>query len=173
MVASNTQVSSPLEMSDPTIDIVDLQSKLDMDRALIQRAVRTVLAGAAVEVATISVVIVDNQRIQQLNRQYLQHDYATDVLSFQLDDSNARLEGEVIISAEMAVQRAPDYGWSAHDELLLYLVHGLLHLVGYEDASNEQKTAMRRQEALMLGQLGVACPRNHGHQETANEGERL
>ena len=60
------------------------------------------------------------------------------------------LDGEVIVSTEMAVQMATEYHWSPRDELVLYLVHGVLHLIGYDDQNDEDKRRMRTRERAAL-----------------------
>ncbi len=60
------------------------------------------------------------------------------------------IEGEVIVSAEMALEMAAQYHWQGSDELCLYLVHGLLHLCGYDDLSPEEQIVMRRRERDIL-----------------------
>src|SRR5947209_17588936 len=90
--------------------------------------------------------------MHRLNRQYLQHDYPTDVLSFVLDqDARAKsLDGQIIVSSDYAAREAPRYGWTVDDELLLYVIHGTLHLVGHDDTTTEAKAAMRQAEARYL-----------------------
>jgi probable rRNA maturation factor len=145
-------------MSDIVVDIVDLYEVAWVDKSLLKRAVRIVLSDAGVAKATISIAIVDDAHITRLNRQFLQHDYATDVLSFALSEPQAPLEGEVIVSAETAQRMAARYGWEASAELLWYVIHGSLHLVGYDDVSAADQAEMRRREAEVLGQLGIALP---------------
>jgi probable rRNA maturation factor len=62
---------------------------------------------------------------------------------------------DIIFSAYTALTAAPRYGWSAGDELLLYVIHGALHLVGYDDQTPEAQAEMRRQEAAVLARLGL------------------
>jgi probable rRNA maturation factor len=107
--------------------------------------------------AQLSIAIVDDATIHELNRRYLEHDYPTDVLSFTLERDNEHLEGEVIASAETAARSAADYGWSADDELLLYVVHGTLHLVGHDDGTPDERAVMRRLERRYLASFGLQC----------------
>jgi probable rRNA maturation factor len=95
--------------------------------------------------------------MQELNRQYLEHDYPTDVLSFVLaEDAAAKsLDGEIIVSADYAAREADRYDWTAGDELLLYVIHGALHLVGHDDATPMGKQAMREAETKYLRQFGL------------------
>ena len=120
--------------------------------------------------------MVDNAAIRVLNRQHLDHDYETDVLSFLFDcteptqdepavqDSTVKnalverhlrgrgkqIDGEVIVSGEMAAQQADKFGWSPRDEVVLYVVHGLLHLLGYDDKNETETRLMRSRERAIL-----------------------
>ena len=138
-----------------TVPIADHQGHVKVDRRLLRRAVRRVLRMAGVSKAAISVAIVDDDTISRLNWKFLRHRGPADVLSFPLNDGEC-LEGEVIASAETAARCAPRYGWTAHDELLLYVVHGALHLVGHDDRTARQQAEMRRKEREVLEGLGIA-----------------
>jgi len=136
------------------VEINNRQSAHAIDEALLQRAVVTVLEGESVSSATISLAIVDDATIHQLNRRYLEHDYATDVLSFVLDWDGRHLDGEVIVSADTAARTCGDFAASFDEELTLYVVHGVLHLTGADDGDRSQRRQMRSQESRYLGQLG-------------------
>lgn len=136
------------------VEIANEQSKHACDADLIQQAVRVVLCGESVDSANVSVAIVDDAAIHALNRKYLQHDYPTDVLSFLLSAANEPLEGEVVVSADTAATQASQYAWEMMDELLLYVIHGTLHLVGYDDASEPERATMRSKERNYLAALG-------------------
>ena len=136
------------------IHVVNEQT-LPLDETPLRRAVRMILGDASIGEATVSVAIVDDPTIHQLNRQFLNHDEATDVLSFVLQREENRLEGEVVASAETAQRCAHRFGWSPADELLLYVIHGTLHLVGYDDQTPEQRAAMREQERAYLARFGL------------------
>jgi probable rRNA maturation factor len=135
------------------IHVSNRQSALRVDPTPIVAAVREVLADHQVVEGDISVAIVDDATIRELNRRHLDHDYATDVLSFLLDRTGERLEGEVIVSADRARAVSPRYGWADTRELLLYVIHGTLHLVGYRDETSADRQEMRRQERHYLRAL--------------------
>jgi probable rRNA maturation factor len=105
----------------------------------------------------VSIAIVDDPTIHRLNRQFLEHDYPTDVLSFALAEP-PQLEGEIVASIDTARREAVAAGWSPDDELLLYAVHGALHLVGHDDHDPGDAAAMRTAERSVLARLGVAVP---------------
>ena len=140
------------------IDVANRQTVLEVDQLQIVQAVRMILRDAALKRAEISVAVVDDTTIHALNRQYLEHDCATDVLSFVLERGGDLLEGEVIVSAETAASRAPEFGWPPGEELLLYVIHGTLHLVGYDDGSSDDRATMRSRERDCLVRLGIEPP---------------
>lgn len=136
-----------------TVDVAN-QSQHPVDAETFQRSVELVLLGEDIQAANISVAVVADEEMQALNRRYLAHDYPTDVLSFPLSPSQETLEGEVIVSADTAARLAGRYGWSMREELLLYLIHGTLHLVGYDDATSAGRERMRERERHYLKLLG-------------------
>lgn len=157
------------------LEIANQQTTLALDRRRLRRAVEGVLRGAAIAEARISLAVVDDPTIHALNRQYLRHDYATDVLSFVLERSDGHLEGEVIVSADTAQRDARTFGWTPADELLLYVIHGMLHLVGYVDDTSRRQAEMRDKEREHLARFGLeprydlkASP--HGKASTSKPG---
>jgi probable rRNA maturation factor len=140
------------------IEINNQQNRLAIDIDRLTRAVEMVLSDEGVEAAAINVAIVDDPTIHDLNRRFLDHDEPTDVLSFVLDDDAGRLEGDVIASADTAIRTAAHLQWPAADELLLYAIHGTLHLVGYDDLDSESRREMRERERHCLAQFGLQSP---------------
>lgn len=132
------------------VALADEQSALVVDRQALVDAVRTVLAGEDIASAQISVAIVDDATIHAVNREFLAHDYATDVLSFVLSEPEEPLEGEIVASAETALATARRLGVDPARELLLYVVHGALHLAGYDDVNPASRAVMRRRESYYL-----------------------
>ncbi|NUQ65521.1 MAG: rRNA maturation RNase YbeY [Pirellulales bacterium] len=137
------------------VEIANEQSVLLVDEDRLRRAVRIALDETPVRRAAISLAVVDDPTIHRLNRRYLDHDYPTDVLSFVLDRTADSLDGEVIVSSDTAVASAAQFGWSADDELLLYVIHGVLHLAGYDDILPEQRGKMRNRERACLARFGL------------------
>jgi probable rRNA maturation factor len=137
------------------IEVSNRQPLLKFDARRLERAVEVILTEARIVEAEVSIAVVDDSAIHELNRQYLAHDHPTDVLSFVFERKGARLEGELIVSAETAVRSATALGWPAEDELLLYVIHGTLHLVGYDDTMPERADLMRQQESRVLAQFGL------------------
>lgn len=135
---------------EPAITVTNQQDLLPVDAERLRAAAERILADAGRTAGSLSVAVVDDATIRPINAEFLGHDYATDVLSFSLEDDGRRLEGEVIVSAETAIANAADYGSRPGEELLLYVVHGVLHLVGYNDKTEADAAEMRRAEARYL-----------------------
>jgi probable rRNA maturation factor len=137
------------------VEVVHQQSCVALPDELVARAVRLALPDREGEV---SVAIVDDQQIRQLNSRYLGHDDPTDVLSFALEAREGYIEGEIVCSAQTAQSAAAQWGWPAEHELLWYVVHGALHLAGYDDQTSEGRQAMRGREQEILAALGLPPP---------------
>jgi probable rRNA maturation factor len=129
-------------------------SAIPVDEQRLRQAVTSIVDESEFDSAAVSVAVVDDATLHDLNRRFLNHDYPTDVLSFVLENADGHLEGEVIVSADMAAAIALEVGWPNEAELLLYVIHGTLHLVGYEDQSPSQAAKMRTAEARCLARFG-------------------
>ena len=127
-----------------------------LDFAALKAAALAVLEGEGVREAAVTLAVVDDAHIHRLNKQFLQHDEPTDVLTFPYSDANAKtLEGEVAIGYEVAKEYAADRGHDANLELLLYVIHGCLHLCGYDDTDDDSSAEMRTKEREYLKKLGL------------------
>lgn len=141
-----------------TIKIADEQQRLTPDQARLRAAIESVLRGEGIAEADISLALVDDPQIHELNRRFLDHDEPTDVLSFALEQRSGYVEGEIVVSADTAAARAVQFNWPPADELLLYVVHGTLHLAGYDDKTPKLRSEMRRRERHYLGEFGLNPP---------------
>jgi len=132
------------------VEVADEQTALVVDHQALIDTISAVLAGEGIAAAQISVAIVDDATIHAVNREFLAHDYATDVLSFVLNVPDEPLEGEIVASAETALATARQLGEDSAQELLLYVIHGALHLAGYDDVDRTSRAAMRQRERYYL-----------------------
>jgi len=140
---------------------------LDAD-ASIKAGKKTALTGAAKKTLSsalkalgrsgveLSVLLTDDAGIRELNRTYRGKDRSTDVLSFPQDDPV--LLGDIVVSVEKAAAQAGDYGATLDEELRRLLVHGLLHLLGYDHVNGGSQAAkMKRKEEELLGLINGAA----------------
>jgi probable rRNA maturation factor len=110
--------------------------------------------------AEISIVLMDDERIQELNREYRKADRPTDVLAFsQLEGEPAKAPedrvalGDVVVSIDTAERQAAEQGHALENELDLLIIHGVLHLLGYDDETEADAAEMRRHEKRILDEL--------------------
>ncbi len=132
------------------VDISDTQGHLQVDDRSIERLVKLVLDAENRRRASISIALVDDKTIHALNRAHLSHDWPTDVISFPLSAPGADLAGELVVSVETACATARELGIEPTAELSLYVIHGLLHLCGYDDHTEVDIARMRQREEELL-----------------------
>ncbi|MHC4941426.1 MAG: rRNA maturation RNase YbeY [Planctomycetota bacterium] len=135
------------------IEIHNLQTHLQADLKLIERAVAMT---ADRNDPDISIAVVDDEAIQRVNAEYLGSDRATDVIAFNYEEEERAepLSGEVIVSAETAKRVAEMERRDPGAELILYIVHGVLHLKGFDDKTPEEAAAMWRLQNDLMQRLG-------------------
>ena len=137
------------------IEVSNLQSHVPEMTQRIVAALEYVLAEEGVSAYRLSVALVDDDRIRELNRRFLGRDETTDVLSFPLpDETDAALAGEIVASAERAQAVATARGSDAVGELVLYAVHGCLHLLDYDDRASAEARRMHGRASEILTALG-------------------
>lgn len=122
----------------------------------LQKAVRWAMEREGLPKGTLVIRVTDDRTIQDLNRRYLGHDYPTDVLTFNYtfgEMPRSGVLGEVVISWETACRQAEEYGHDSITEVLLLAIHGVLHLAGWDDATEEQRTAMQERAEDLLAAL--------------------
>ena len=139
------------------IELVDEQTALKIDFERMKRVVTKIFTDAGYDRVTLEIAVVESAPMHEMNVQFLGHDYPTDVLAFPLEDDAARgrFVGNIVVCSDVAIDLAKDYNWSAEDELLLYVTHGALHLVGYDDHAPEDAPIMHAKEREYLAYVGV------------------
>ena len=154
------------------IDVVDRTEASAAGTQRLAEVAGCVLRDEGVAYAEVSVAVVDDAEMSRLHADFLQIDGPTDVLTFPLDGDSLeswsgpidarrgagrRICGEVVIGGDTAVRVAGELGSLPSEELVLYLVHGILHLCGYDDLDDLQRLQMRRREAELLELLEVSA----------------
>lgn len=101
----------------------------------------------------LSIILVDDKKIRELNRRFLQSDRPTDVMAFPLEDEDTGVWGEVYVNGDLAREQASIYGVSFEEELARLIVHGVLHLLGYDDGDENSREEMREREDHYLARV--------------------
>ncbi len=117
---------------------------------LFRDSIGVVLKREGKKQAAITVILVSDAAIRRLNKEFLRHDYATDILTFPLDDSG--IEAEFYISVDTARLQAREYRVSIREELARLAIHGTLHLCGYDDATEILRNEMKIKEDRYLAE---------------------
>ena len=148
-------MAKPTKRGGPKVAICSTQRAMRVPRKAIAELVTRVAEAEGCCVADADVAVVDAARMAELNRRYLRHAGATDVLSFDLSEApTAGLSVQIIVCGDVAVAEAAARGIPARDELLLYVIHGLLHVMGYEDQSVRGAARMRARQDELLAEFG-------------------
>lgn len=132
-------------------------------KAALQKAVKVAIPEKSIE---ISIVVSDDDFIQKLNKQFRGIDRPTDVLSFPSDEidpeTNTRYLGDIIISLPRAASQATEANHSVIDELSMLAIHGVLHLLGFDHQTKEDKIAMWGKQDHYLQTLGISMDKFSG-----------
>lgn len=131
--------------------IENQQKKVKLDLRRIRRAVHKLKKALKCADQEISLLFVDNEQIREMNRQYLNRDHATNVISFPLKEGayghiNPQVLGDIVISVERAFQDAAAGDLSLDDEIDFLVIHGLLHLLGYNHEGGNEDEAKKMKE---------------------------
>ncbi len=106
------------------------------------------------KLASINYIFCSDKRLLEINRQFLQHDYYTDIITFDLSETDA-IQAEIYISIDRVKDNAKTEGVSFKSELHRVIFHGALHLCGYKDKSKVESNKMREKEGLYLKKYGI------------------
>ena len=126
---------------------------LDNER-VISRWISNVIASEGKKEGEINYIFCDDEYLLQLNQEHLQHDYYTDIISFDYTIGN-EISGDMFISIERVKENAVDFNVAFEDELRRVLVHGVLHYCGYKDKTEEDELVMRSKEDEKLAMFHV------------------
>ena len=127
-----------------------------LDKNNCRAALLEVSRRAGWQQAEFSIAVVGDAEMTRIHTEYLQDETTTDVMSFMLDERWERIEGELIVNGELAARVASAIGWQTEDELLWYIVHGGLHLAGWQDETPAQRQAMFLEQARILQAVGYS-----------------
>lgn len=147
----NEEIDEKNENEKYLINIFNSSNRSKLPIKKVSQYLENVLSGESISNAVINVIYVDNDEILRLNQSYLSHDYFTDVITFSLLEDEEGIDGEVYICVDVAEEQAKTYNVSLSNELFRLAIHGTLHLCGYDDDNEENKSKMRELENLYLG----------------------
>jgi probable rRNA maturation factor len=139
----------------PTIRFHFLEKISLKDRQILKNTLTTLFKKEGKKLAELQYIFVSDDRLLEINRQFLQHDYYTDIITFPLSAPNKPITAEIYISADRVRQNARQFGNTVKQELLRVIFHGALHLCGYGDKTSREEKKMRQMEEKYLAFLSV------------------
>ncbi|HSO13623.1 MAG TPA: rRNA maturation RNase YbeY [Anaerolineales bacterium] len=140
--------------------MINIESEVSFPKKLLERAVENALNNQSASLdSELTIVLTDDSKIKELNRDYLEIDAPTDVLSFPASETDpetgAHYIGDIIISLPYAAKSAEKAGHPLESEVQLLVVHGVLHLLGYDHAEADEKARMWKAQSEILEALGL------------------
>jgi probable rRNA maturation factor len=151
-------------MQDIVVQITRNFKDIEVCLPKLKKVVKTICKRFKLSKATVSIAIVGDAEVRRVSKRFLNRSSVTDCLSFDLseDDVDSPKSFELLVNAERAVKEANLRGHSSEAELALYITHGLLHNLGFDDSTREQAKKMHDTEDEILQQLGYGLIYNKG-----------
>jgi probable rRNA maturation factor len=146
-----------------TAQINNLSEQKDLDLDKLEKLVNTICARFHIKNAVIDISIVENEEIKKLNKKFLNQNQTTDCISFDLsdDDSNTPKLFTIIVNAQKALEEAKARKHTIQAEIALYITHGILHNLGFDDSTSRKAQKMHQTEDEILQQLGYGSVYNN------------
>lgn len=116
---------------------------------MIKRIINRIVSDAGMKGGLVDVIITGDDKVYEINNEFLGHDYYTDIITFDYN-SGKTVNGEIYISADRVKENAGKFGVSAISEMKRVIFHGFLHLCGYDDRTAEEKRRMSEMEEMYL-----------------------
>lgn len=131
---------------------VNTDSVFNINKRILKKIINQIIKTTGKIFSSIEVSFVDDEELLELNKKFLHHNYYTDILTFSYSLKEP-FETEIIISYERAIENAKKYKTTFEKEILRLITHGILHTVGFEDKTKNQKLKMRKLENNILNNL--------------------
>jgi probable rRNA maturation factor len=125
-------------------------SKKVIDKKKVHSLVKKLSEDLVFSLINLEINFITSEKIHQLNKTHLNHDYTTDIITFDYSDDFLQLDGEIFISVDDAKINAKKFKVSLKEELARLIIHGILHLLGYDDQITNEKKIMKRMENKLL-----------------------
>ena len=127
----------------------DVETELE-EKERIKKWIKATINSEGKKGETINIIITSNNNIRFLNRKYLKRNYMTDIITFNFNRDNI-ISGDLFLNPDTIKKNAKRYKIKFSEEVLRVIIHGVLHLIGYNDKNNEEKLVMREKENYYLG----------------------
>ncbi len=143
----------------PALDAVMIWNdhpRLNLEPALVRQLIDEVMQSKQMDMHRLEIILTDTEHVHRLNLSWKNADYNTDVLTFSLG-SETVIDAEIYVNLDFAEQYCQDYGATFTEEASRYVIHGLLHVLGFDDHTPKERESMRKKENEVLRRVGVTC----------------
>lgn len=131
------------------------ETKFDLQyKAIVKKWIKGIVEASGKRVGDINIIFCNDESLLEINQQFLNHNYYTDIITFDYCEGVV-INGELYISVDTVEANSQEYNVSFRDEMHRVIIHGILHLIGFDDHSEEDSAQMREQEDLALDQLSL------------------
>ncbi len=129
---------------------VYFETKTTINGRLVHKVVAELKKELGLKISSLQINFVNEENIIKLNKTHLNHNYSTDVITLDYSGNAKIIDGEIFVSIDDAAYNARKFKVTLKDELLRLIVHGILHLTGYDDTTSKQKSIMKQKEEYLL-----------------------
>ncbi len=129
---------------------VNNSSNIKIDKLLVHKTVHQLKNYFELKINSLTINFVSTEQIEEINIEYLNHHYSTDIITFNYEGKKNLIDGEIFISSKDAEANSKKYNVSFNEEIIRLVIHGILHLLGYDDKTQPQKIIMKKYENKLL-----------------------
>jgi len=131
---------------------VNYRGTIKIDKSLIHKIVKKLTEDLNFKISSMQINFVNSKEMTRINSKYLNHNYSTDIITFNYSGTKNELDGEIYISFEDAASNSKRFGVTFIEEVLRVVIHGFLHLSGYDDKDRKDRVTMKRLENRLFNQ---------------------
>lgn len=135
--------------------VINANKKIKIEKRLVHKIVKKLAEDLDFKISAVQINFISSKEITKINSKYLKHNYSTDIIAFSYSETKKEIDGEIYISVEDAASNSEKYKVTIIEEVLRLIIHGFLHLVGYDDKYKKNKRIMKRLENRLLNQYRI------------------
>lgn len=132
---------------------VTTPKNIKLDKILFHSVVSDLKKTLEFSIKSLSLNFIESDLMIEINTKYLGHNYDTDIITFSYSENKTNLDGEIFISIDQAIENAVRYNVHLDSEIIRLIVHGILHLLGFNDKNQKDKRRMKREENRLTSSL--------------------
>lgn len=126
---------------------------LSINKRRVHSLISAIIEEYSLTITSLSISFINSKELRDINKEYLDHDYETDVITFNYSRQKKNIDGEILISFEEAKVNAKRYNVKLGQELLRLVIHGMLHLLHFDDKNEESKKIMKKEENKLINRF--------------------